>query len=192
MPGCRFRMVSSTATFHWLRRTTISRTISPEIVPPADFHLIGSCLRPLEPSLCAVPVTRFWRLALARTFFSVCQPRPGVVSSSGGLARGSRHAPHRRPRAEKRGGGCRRGPAQACGGGARGDAFSLGPRAGAGHPWCVSLRGGCGCGGGVGGGAYARRACRRVGSLLRAPHGVPPSTRLSCAVSSHPRQRHRR
>jgi len=68
MRGCRFRMVSSTATFHWLRNSTISRTIYAELVPPADFHLIGSSLRLLEPSLCAVPVTRFWRVALARTF----------------------------------------------------------------------------------------------------------------------------
>jgi len=61
MRGCRFAMVSSTATFHWLKRITMSRTISPEIVIPADFHLIGSCLRPLEPILCAGPVTRFGR-----------------------------------------------------------------------------------------------------------------------------------
>jgi len=107
-------------------------------------------------------------------FLSVGRPRPGVVSSSGGLARGSRHARHRRPRAEMRGRGCLQGSAQACGGGARGDTFSLGPWAGAGHPWCVSLRGGCACGGGVGGGTYARRACRRVGSVLSAPRRLPP------------------
>jgi len=35
MCGCRFPMVSSTATFHWLRRTTIGRTTFPEIVLPA-------------------------------------------------------------------------------------------------------------------------------------------------------------